>query len=580
MNKNSEMNCPDRIKSYFRNETTTLLIVTVTGIVYNVGMTAGPWFEGRLAQALCDIINKTGTLKSMVVLACIYIGVIAFVQLMRYEKRFYVRRFANNVSRNMKRVLYSNLVHKSKSETESENTGALITKAISDVETCTEGMRKFTTEIFDTGVVMAAYLVMLFLYDWRLTLLSCIFPPFAYLAADRLKKVVSRYASEYKQSSERLNDQTLDRVSGGLTYRVLGQEGYMDGVYEERLRDYEKRAAYAGILETAMQPLYQIISMAGVIFIVYFGSRNILGNGWTSWDIAAFTTFLSCFTKLAVKSSKAAKLFNSVQKAKVSWKRIKPLMHKVDPDKDIDIQKPRDLVVSHLSVPDAEGNRMLSDISFSAEPGQIIGITGEVACGKSMLGKTFLCERPYEGSILFGQTELSDMTDQMRCGTVVYSGHDTELISDTISENILLGNKGDVKRYLEAVCMDDEVSQMPDDIYTEVGTGGLRLSGGQQQRIALARTLCNKKPVIILDDPFSALDRNTEKQIMKNLHEMTKDSIVLLISHRLCEFPCMDKVIWIENGRAAVNTHAELMNTVSGYRSVYNIQMGDVDNEK
>jgi ATP-binding cassette, subfamily B, multidrug efflux pump len=75
-----------------------------------------------------------------------------------------------------------------------------------------------------------------------------------------------------------------------------------------------------------MTPLYRVISMVGVIMILYFGGKNVLGTGWKLWDIAAFTTFLSCFTKLSVKSSKAAKFFNAVHKAQVSWNRIKPLM--------------------------------------------------------------------------------------------------------------------------------------------------------------------------------------------------------------------------------------------------------------
>lgn len=83
-----------------------------------------------------------------------------------------------------------------------------------------------------------------------------------------------------------------------------------------------------------MTPLYRIISMTGIIFILYFGSKNVLGTGWKSWDIAAFTTFLACFIKLSDKSSKAAKLFNAVHKAQVSWKRIKSLM--VIQDKDTD----------------------------------------------------------------------------------------------------------------------------------------------------------------------------------------------------------------------------------------------------
>ena len=109
---------------------------------------------------------------------------------------------------------------------------------------------------------------------------------------------------------------------------------------------------------------------------------------------------------------------------------------------------------------------------------------------------------------------------------------------------------------------------------TMVGTGGVRLSGGQAQRIALARTLCHKRPLMILDDPFSALDKNTEEEVFDNLKSVASDDIVLLISHRLYMFPRMDKIIWLENGRAVVGTHDELMKKVPEYAKLYNDQKG------
>ncbi len=84
------------------------------------------------------------------------------------------------------------------------------------------------------------------------------------------------------------------------------------------------------------------------MFILWFGAKNVLGNGWTDWNIAAFTTFISCFTKLTVKSSKVAKLFNSVQKAEVSWKRIKPMLKPPKPLSELKIPQPADVTLNNL----------------------------------------------------------------------------------------------------------------------------------------------------------------------------------------------------------------------------------------
>ena len=124
----------------------------------------------------------------MVLLVLNYVLVTLAVQAARFVKRFYVRRFANNVSRRMKGILYANLVRQSQAALEQEGAGELMTKAISDVDDCVEGMRKFTTELFDTGVALAGYAGMLLVYDWRLALLSLLFTPVSYVCAAGRKK--------------------------------------------------------------------------------------------------------------------------------------------------------------------------------------------------------------------------------------------------------------------------------------------------------------------------------------------------------------------------------------------------------
>ena len=606
----------DRVLSYFKVEWKVLLAVTVSGLIYNLGLLAGPWFEGRMTGCLVDILNGFGQFSDMAVLAAAYVAAIAVVQISRYIKRFYVRRFANNVNRRMKEVLYGSLVRKSRASLREEGEGTVMTKAILDVDDCVEGMRKFTTEIFDTGVALAAYAGMLLFYDWHLALLCMIFPPISYITAEKMKKMVQRTGAAYKIQSGVLSAATLDRAQNAITYRVFGCEQERQQAYESNLDAYEKSAVKANIWSTAMPPIYRVISMTGCLFILYFGQKNVLGRGWRAWDIASFTTFLACFVKLSVKSSSAAKLFNAVHKAQVSWNRIKGLLGAQDKMQDsaaetkdrngqgikqyksalnkngqeADAEKEEKrafagrktsplLQVSHLTFAYPDGKKILDDISFSAEKGQIIGITGPVACGKSTLGKVFLCEYPYDGQILLDGRELQEETAAQRTDQIGYLGHDPELFADSIAENILLGDPEDANRYLKLVCLDQEVGEMSEGVQTLVGNGGVRLSGGQAQRLALARTLCHKKPLLILDDPFSALDQTTEREVFANLKETAKDSMILLFSHRLYLFPELDQVIWMENGRTVSGTHAELMKKVPEYAELIRAEEGERKDE-
>ena len=567
--------CPDRIGSYFRVEWRALLLVTLSGLLYNVGLLAAPWFEGRLAQCLADILGGSETAGKMALLVLFYLLTTLAVQGARFVKRFCVRRFANNINRRMKGILYANLVRQSRAAIEKEGAGELMTKAISDVDDCAEGMRKFTTELFDTGVALAGYAVMLFVYDYRLALLSLLFTPLSYLSAACMKKPVQKAGAACKKAAGSLGTATLDRAGNAVTYRIYGCEEAREAAYEKTLYDYEKAAVRSNILQSALPPLYLALSGAGVLFILWFGARNVLGNGWQAWDIAAFTTFLSCFTKLTVKSSKAAKLFNSVQKAEVSWKRIRPLMRSPAAPCAPEVPAPAAVTADDLSFSFAEGETpVFSGLSLSVHPGEIVGVTGPVACGKSTFGRTFLCEAPYGGSLRFGGREFSSMTQSELSGTVGYLGHDPELFADTIENNILCGSEGDVMPYLKAVALQNEVLQTEDGIRTRIGTGGARLSGGQAQRLALARTLAHPRPVLVLDDPFSALDRKTEDAVFAALREYAKDKVVFLLSHRLYHFPELDKVVCMEDGRATVGRHEELLKDLPTYRRLYEAGKG------
>ena len=551
------------IWNYILKEKKYLFLITITGLIYNVGLLAGPYFEGQLAGCLLDISKNLKTANSMIQLSVIYVCIILLVQCARFLKRYFVRKFGNDINRNLKMDVYKHFVYDTSND---ENAGSIMTKAISDADACSEGIRKFTTEIFDTGIALISYIMMLVLYDAKLTCFVIIFQVISYLIANKLGPVVAKNASNAKESAERLNASTLDRLHLAITYRIYGEESNMHEVYEKDLQDYENKTVRSNILETSLKPLYEIISMTGIVFIIYFGSKRVVNN---LWDIAIFTTYISCFTKMAVKSSKAAKLFNAVQKAKVSWDRIYPI---IDNDHEVKNRKPFDVnTVEVCNLSYAYDDQVIfSNVSFQAKKGDIIGITGEIASGKSTLGKVFLENSHYQGKILVNGKQLKDIEKEY--AVTSYMGHNLELFDDTIENNIKFGKEGNILPVLDIVSMKEEVENFSDGIYTKLKEGGIKLSGGQQSRIALARTLYHARGIIVLDDPFSACDKNTEKEIYENIRKEYKDSIIFLISHRLSLFDQMNQVLFIDNQSVESGTHLELLKNNDKYKHLYFLQ--------
>ncbi len=570
---------PNKIINYWKRERLVVFYIVVFGIVFNSATVLGPIYQGKLI----DAIAKENSLNAVLKVALTFIAFITMIQVMRYFKRFYIRRFANSTSATMRLMIYNNIMSKTISELDNENMGNLMTRAISDVELCVEGMRKFTTEIFDTGVLMLSYIVSMLFYDVKLTLLACIFIPVAMIIAEKLKGVIYKYSIDFRSKSSEVAEFTYESIDNAMLYRVNGLEGKNRISYEAHLKDLQTKAIKANILENSMQPIYNVIAMLGVVMVIYIGGSKVISGAFT---IGAFSTYITMFTALAVKASKAAKLFNSVQKSQVSWQRIKPYLTEYQ-SKDTQVNLPVEgsaLSVSNLQfIYPGTSTAIIDNISFEANKGEIIGITGPIACGKTTLGISLLGLYPYLGSIKIHNKELCQYTEYERSKMISYLGHNPQLLSDTIFSNITLGSSKDISEVLSDVCFEKDMKAMPQGQDTLVGNSGISLSGGQQARIALARTLLNKSKIIILDDPFSAVDMKTEEAIINNLKLNYKDSVIILISHRLSIFSRVDQIILMKEDKAVeYGTHEELLKNSTLYATIYSLQQGQEEesNEK
>lgn len=565
---------PHKIINYWKKEIHVVTLIIIFGLAYNISLVLGPIYQGRLIDS---IVLGRG-LEETEFIGLKFVFVIFTIQLFRYFKRFYIRRFANKTSALMRLMIYNNIMHKSISELNNENTGNLMTRAVSDVELCVEGMRKFTTEIFDTGVMMVTYIVSMLNIDAKITLLSLVFVPVAMLLAEKLKIIIYRYSVDYRQKSSLVADITYNYIENAMNYRVAGMENQNIKSYNDELEELQKKAIRANLLENSMQPIYNVIAMLGIIAAIYMGGKNVISDVWT---VGLFSTYLTMFGALSIKASKAAKLFNSVQKSQISWNRIKPYLkeyEKLDCSSNINRNETK-IEVHNLSFSyEPDMDYILKKMSFDCKKGEIIGVTGPIASGKSTLGLVLLGLYKYGGSIKIDCKELKDYSEYERSSMISYLGHKPQLLSDTIYNNIALGISEDISEVLKDVCFDYDLENMVCGVDTLVGNNGVRLSGGQQARIALARTLLNKNKIIILDDPFSAVDMKTEEKIIENLRNNYKQSIIIIISHRLSVFKKINKVILLHGDKTVeYGTHKELMEKSSLYETIYNLQCAEGD---
>ncbi|MDD4049315.1 MAG: ABC transporter ATP-binding protein, partial [Clostridia bacterium] len=425
------MNQPDKITNYWKKEKFVVACIIVFGLSCNSIVILGPIYQGKLIDSIAGGDN----LYDVLILLATYVAVIGIIQTLRYFKRFYIRRFANSTSSTMRLMIYNNIMNKSNSELDNENTGNLMTRVISDVDLCVEGMRKFTTEIFDTGVLMISYLITMLAYDIKITFLSIIFIPIAMALAEKLKSIIYKYSRDYRKKSSEVADITYNAIENSMLYRVTGMETKNRTRYNDELLDLQNKAIKANILENSMQPIYNVIAMLGIIMVIYFGGTKVINGDWT---VGNFSTYIAIFTAMAVKASKAAKLFNSVQKSQVSWKRIKPYLTEYKTkDTSFNINEGEIILsVQKLSFSYEEGKEnIIENICFEGKTGEIVGITGSIASGKSALGLSLSGLYPYIGSIKIDGRELKSYSEYERSQMISYLGHKPQLLTDTIYNN-------------------------------------------------------------------------------------------------------------------------------------------------
>ena len=299
----------------------------------------------------------------------------------------------------------------------------------------------------------------------------------------------------------------------------------------------------ANVWQCALPPLYLVVSNLSVLFILWFGAKNVLGTGWRAWDIAAITTFLSCFVKMATTSSKAAKLFNAVQRAEVSWKRIKPLMKTPEELAPLQIPAGQTVEAQNLSFAYEGGENIFSGLSFAAQPGEIIGVTGPVACGKSTLGRTLI--RMYEptgGQIIFDGEDITKLEGaklqpyHKRMQIIFqdpYSALDPHHnVEEIIREPMSLytnASKSDIDEQIVELLK--KVGMKADDMYKYA----YEFSGGQRQRIGIARALAVKPEFLLCDEPISALDVSIQAQVVNMLEDLQEELglTYLFVAHDL-----------------------------------------------
>ena len=308
----------NKIRYYFYYLWWILVPLTITGILYDSLMSFIPRIQGdainSIKQQNTDLIIKS---------SLIFLGLTIFVQINRFLKRYLVRVFSNKMNYLMRNKCFNHMLSLDMVFYEQNKVGDILNKNTTDISDTCESIRKLTTEIFDTVILMIGYIVSYFLLDYKIALMSLPFVLISIIISLLLKKKVYMTTKDYKEYSSKFKESTLNMLKNEIYFRGMGvNEKYIDQ-YSKEVDILAKKNVKNLVYKASMESIYSSIGFIGLFFVLYFGLDNVIDG---TYDIGTFTTILTTFVLIANKGAKVGKSFNAYQGLKVTWKRIKPFL--------------------------------------------------------------------------------------------------------------------------------------------------------------------------------------------------------------------------------------------------------------
>ena len=457
--------------------------------------------------------------------------------------------------------------------------GQLLSRAVADLGLIRRWLSFGIVLLIANFITLVVGLLILFTYNFWLGLIFSVASIPIWLIGFRFERGFGTIARLAQDQSGDLATRVEESVHGVRVLKAFGRGGFAADQFatqasELRNTEISKAKAVANIW------LYLIMIPEFALGLALLAGIWFTANG--EMTVGTLVAFVATAMVLRWPTESLGFLLGMTLEAKTATTRVFEVLDEpdliADPVSRKTIREPKGLLEFHdvhFHYPDADPkNRDLVDgVSLRIEPGQSVALIGLTGSGKTTL--TALTTRLYEvtgGSITIDGVDIRDLTRDDLRSNIAMAFEDATLFSSSVRDNVLLGNKDqsedDLKQALE-IAQAQFAYDLPKGLDTPIGDEGLSLSGGQRQRLALARAVAAKPKILVLDDPLSAVDVDTEAMVEDALRHVLKSTTALIVAHRPSTVMLADKVALMQDGKIiAFGTHRELLDTSAEYRHV------------
>ena len=434
----------------------------------------------------------------------------------------------------------------------------------------------YTINTISLFVIIITYMISI---DPKLTMYTIIPLPILSILIYKLSRQINIKSKRVQESLSKLTTFSQESFSGISIIKSNTIEDKVNDFMIEFSSETKDKSVDLAKFQSWFFPMMLLLIGCSNILVIFIGGNQYINGEINLGVLAEFIIYVNMLTWPVATVGWVTSI---VQQAEASQKRINEFLSEKNEIISVnqnDYKIKGELEFKGVSLKYPETNiEALSEIDFKINTGQSLGIIGSVGSGKSTVLELIVRNYdPDSGKILIDNKNLKDHNIEVIRRDIGYVPQTTFLFSDTIYNNINFGNINskaeDIQYYSKIACIHDDIMSFPKKYASMLGERGINLSGGQKQRLAIARALIKKPQILILDDSLSALDTETEHNVIKNLKKKIKDITKIIVSHRISTIEKCDLILVLNNGKIIeCGTHKKLCEINGYYKETYDKQ--------
>ena len=464
---------------------------------------------------------------------------------------------------------------------DTRHSGKSISNLNFDVEQIKNLLSRAFLILFKDGLTLIGLLIVMFYQNWKLSIIAMIMIPLASLIAKKLGKRMGKVTTEAQVKSGDLNKYLIELFKNHKLIKIFQREEYEEDRSEKFINALKEKSKKIEIIFARPSSIMETLTGIVIAIIIFYSGKLIFND---EIGINNFFSFLAAMM-LAYQPVRALATLNlGIHQGISAGRRILPI---IDHENKIlaNASKPilelnnADIKFNKVNYSYDENKIILKNINIEIEGGKMNAFVGLSGAGKSTLLN--LIPRIYDkssGDITIDNQSIYEVNLASLRNQISIVDQNTTLFDDTIFNNIIYAKpdatQEEVFEASRLSMSEDFIKKLDKGFNTPVGENGIRLSGGEKQRISIARAFLRKSKIILLDEPTSSLDSETEDKIQLALKKLTENKTTIVIAHRLSTIQNSNKIFVIDNGKVvSIGTHKELLNNSNIYNNFYNKQI-------